>query len=205
MRLSITGWALGGLSAAAVALLAPDASRLLDDLAGTSFPDAALAAASLVVLGIAAWSLLVVAAVVLGASSRLVAAITPVALRRALLAGAAGALAIAPAHAEQQSAPGAGQHSVAGLSLPDRPEAPSSRSVSRAVPADSSAADLVRVRPGDTLWAIARRHLPPAASTDDIVSAAAAWHQANREVIGDDPDLIVPAQLLAPPSAKDLP
>lgn len=204
MRLSISGWALGGLSAVAIALLAPDAPRLVDDLGGTSFPDAALAAASLSVLGIAAWSLLVVVVVLLGASSRVVAAITPVALRRALIAGAAGALTIAPAHAEQQAAPDAAQHSVAGLSLPDRPEAASSRPAPRAAPAAPSTAGQVRVRSGDTLWSIARRSLPPTASTAEIASATEAWHRANREVIGDDPDLIVPAQLLAPPSAKDL-
>jgi len=205
MRLSISGWALGGLSTAAVALLGPDASRLVDDLGGASFSDAALAVASLSVLGIASWSLLVIAAVLLGASSRLVAAITPAGLRRALLAGAAGALTIAPAHAEQQVAPHAAQHSVTGLSLPDRPEAASSRPAPRAAPGAPTAAGLVRVRPGDTLWAIARRNLPQTASTAEIAAATRAWHRANREVIGDDPDLIVPAQLLAPPSAKDLP
>ena len=45
----------------------------------------------------------------------------------------------------------------------------------------------------------------PDASTAEIASATAAWHRTNHEVIGDDPDLVVPDQLLAPPSAKDLP
>ncbi|MFC5677775.1 LysM peptidoglycan-binding domain-containing protein [Aeromicrobium endophyticum] len=205
MRLSCTGWALGGLSAAAAVLLAPDVPSLAHQLIGPSFPDAALAGASLLVLALASWSLLVAAAVVLGASSRLVAAITPVALRRALLVGAAGALTIAPAHAEQRAAPDSSPHSVAGLSLPDRPEGASSRPPASAPLAGRDTADHVRVRPGDTLWAIARRSLPPGATTAEIASATATWHRTNREVIGDDPDLVVPDQLLAPPSAKDLP
>jgi LysM repeat protein len=204
MRLSLSGWGLSGLSAATVGVLAPGAPELFDDLTGPSFPDAAVAAATLLVLGIASWALLVATAIVLGASSRLVAAITPVAVRRALLAGAAGALTIAPAHAEPQAIPDASQHHVAGLPLPDRPEVASTRAPATAAPTEPVAAEPVRVRPGDTLWAIARRSLPPTASAAEIASATAAWHRANREVIGDDADLIVPAQLLVPPSAKDL-
>jgi nucleoid-associated protein YgaU len=204
MRLSLAGWALVGLSATAVALLAPDVPSLAEELIGPSFPDAALAGVTLLALAIASWSLLVATAIVLGASSRLVSAVTPVALRRALLVGAAGALTIAPAHAEQQAAPDTSQHSVAGLPLPDRPEATASRMPVRPAPTVHAAAGAVRVQPGDTLWAIARRSLPPTASAAEIASATAAWHRANRDVIGDDPDVIVPAQLLAPPSAKDL-
>ena len=204
MRLSLSGWTLGGFSALTVGLLASDSPVLVRELTSTSFPDAALAAASLLVLAVASWSLLVIAAVIGCGSSRLVAAIAPIAVRRALIVGAAGALTIAPAHAEQQAAPDRSQHSVTGLSLPDRPEATSPRPTHTAA-AGPSATGQVRVQPGDTLWAIARRSLPPAASTAEIASAAAAWHRANREVIGADPDLIVPAQLLAPPPAKDLP
>lgn len=205
MRLSLTGWILAGLTAAAIALLAPEAPSLAHQLVGPSFPDAALAAASLLVLATASWSLLATAAVVMGASSRLVTVITPVALRRALLVGAAGALTIAPAHAEQQAAPDSAQHRVAGLSLPDRPDAASARPTASTPPVEPVAADRVRVRAGDTLWAIARRSLPPGASTAEIASATAAWHRTNHDVIGDDPDLVVPDQLLAPPPAKDLP
>jgi LysM repeat protein len=205
MRVSRSGWTLGGFSALTVGLLAPDSPVLVRELTSTSFPDAALAAASLLVLAVASWSLLVIAAVIGGGSSRLVAAIAPIAVRRAVIVGAAGALTIAPAHAEQQAAPDTSQHSVTGLSLPDRPDATSLRPTRAAAASGPSATGQVRVQPGDTLWAIARRSLPPAASTADIASAAAAWHRTNREVIGDDPDLIVPSQLLAPPPAKDLP
>jgi nucleoid-associated protein YgaU len=204
MRISRTGWALTVSSAVVVALLAPDCGALAADLSGPSFPDAALAAASLALLGIASWSLLTVAAVTAGVSSRLVTAATPAALRTALLVGAAGALSIAPAHAEQRGAPPSAPHSVSGLALPDRPEAESVQRSSAPSPgAADPPAETVRVRPGDTLWAIARRSLPAGASVAAVADAATAWHRANRGVIGDDPDLIVPGQLLEPPHRKD--
>ncbi len=49
---------------------------------------------------------------------------------------------------------------------------------------------------GDTLWALAEHHLP-ARSTDGRVTTA--WHdlyRRNRDVIGPDPDLILPGQVL---------
>lgn len=57
--------------------------------------------------------------------------------------------------------------------------------------ADSAASYVVR--PGDSLWAIADRHLP---------AGGAAWprlYALNRQVVGPDPDLIQPAQRLALP------
>ena len=58
----------------------------------------------------------------------------------------------------------------------------------------------VAVRRGDTLWSIAARHLDPDARADDIARAWPLWWQANRAVIGADPDLILPGQVLHPPS-----
>ena len=96
---------------------------------------------------------------------------------------------------------------VSGLALPDRPDSPASThraSTPRAVSTGDGPTTQVRVRAGDTLWAIAARSLPDGASDADVAAATTAWHRANVDVIGDDPDLIVPAQLLVPPSGKDL-
>jgi LysM repeat protein len=87
-----------------------------------------------------------------------------------------------------------------------------SRPVQRALPssglvtgggASDRAADVV-VHRGDTLWDIARRHLGPAASDAEVAHAWPAWHEANRTVIGDDPDLIRPGQILRPPTPAAL-
>lgn len=54
---------------------------------------------------------------------------------------------------------------------------------------------------GDSLWALASDRLPGAAVAQ-IADAVTAWYQANRDVIGPDPDLIYPGQLLVPPPPR---
>lgn len=71
---------------------------------------------------------------------------------------------------------------VDGLMLPDRPV-----SVTAAQP-------IVVVQPGDSLWAIAS-----GTGTADVPAAVRAWYRANRDVIGPDPDLILPGQKLRDP------
>jgi LysM domain len=61
-------------------------------------------------------------------------------------------------------------------------------------------AEDVVVHRGDTLWHIAARHLGPEASAAEIATEWPRWWSANRSVIGDDPDLILPGQRLRPPS-----
>lgn len=59
----------------------------------------------------------------------------------------------------------------------------------------------VVVRGGDTLWSIVARALGPEASPDRIARDLPAWYDANRQVIGADPDLLLPGQILTTPSA----
>jgi nucleoid-associated protein YgaU len=58
----------------------------------------------------------------------------------------------------------------------------------------------VVVRRGDSLWHIAGRYLGPTASAADIATEWPRWWNANRDVIGADPDLILPGQILRPPA-----
>jgi nucleoid-associated protein YgaU len=67
-------------------------------------------------------------------------------------------------------------------------------------PRAGSAADAVVVHRGDTLWSIVARRLGPDASDAEVAAAWPAWHEANRSVIGDDPDLLVPGQQLRAPA-----
>lgn len=62
---------------------------------------------------------------------------------------------------------------------------------------------LVTVVRGDTLWAIAARHLGGDASAEEIAQAWPLWYAVNRSVIGADPHLILPGQQLRPPAAAD--
>ncbi|MGW4638649.1 WXG100-like domain-containing protein [Sphaerisporangium sp. NPDC004334] len=58
----------------------------------------------------------------------------------------------------------------------------------------------VKVRHDDTLTTIARRWLGPGATDGEVARAARDWYQANRDLIGDDPDLLTPGQTLTPPT-----
>ena len=194
--LSRAGWVLTGLAGSSLILLAPDASHAVSDLHGPSLSTALLGLGILVQLGLSAWVLLPVVLTVVHAPAPLVRAVSPRLVRRALFAGTAGALAMTPVHADRVMPPsGPAHHDVVGLRLPDRPVAAPPR-----VTADPEA---VVVRAGDTLWAIAARALPAGATNAQIARACAQWHAANRDVIGDDPDLIFPTQRLVPPLGKD--
>jgi hypothetical protein len=107
-----------------------------------------------------------------------------------------------PAHAGD----GAGKSPLDGLPLPDR--ATTTTQVNRVfarAEARHVASHPVRrpppvvvVRPGDTLWAIARAGLPRP-DDDQVAARVREIHQANRAVIGADPDLIRPGQRLRMP------
>lgn len=59
-----------------------------------------------------------------------------------------------------------------------------------------------RVRPGDSLWAIACRFLRQASQSPADAEVDRYWRAifaANRSVVGDDPDLIFPGQVLVLP------
>jgi nucleoid-associated protein YgaU len=59
----------------------------------------------------------------------------------------------------------------------------------------------VVVHPGDSLWSLAAHELGPDASAAEIAARWPEWYAANRQVIGSDPDLILPGQVLRIPAA----
>jgi nucleoid-associated protein YgaU len=82
------------------------------------------------------------------------------------------------------------------------PSAPDVGLVTPAPRAGASVSDEVVVRRGDTLWAIAARHLGPAASNAEIARAWPRWYAANHARIGDDPDVLHPGIRLRPPGGR---
>jgi len=58
----------------------------------------------------------------------------------------------------------------------------------------------VTVQPGDTLWDLAARELGPRATNEQIAERWPHWYAANRQVIGTDPNLILPGQVLRAPA-----
>jgi nucleoid-associated protein YgaU len=67
-------------------------------------------------------------------------------------------------------------------------------------PARSTGSGPVTVGAGDSLWTIAGRRLGSSPSPARIAAAWPRWFAANRAVIGADPDLIHPGQVLRPPA-----
>ncbi len=107
-----------------------------------------------------------------------------------------------------QSTPGPG-FSTTRRAIPPQPGWTPSRPVQRPQPpadlvtgrSPAAAAAEVVVHRGDTLWGIVRRQLGPDATDAEVAHAWPAWYDANRVVIGDDPDLLLPGQVLRRPSA----
>lgn len=71
-------------------------------------------------------------------------------------------------------------------------------------PSPTSPADrTVTVRAGDTLWSLAGAELGTEASDALIAAAWPLWHDANRDILADNPHLIQPGDVLAVPSSTD--
>ncbi len=124
------------------------------------------------------------------------------------LAGASGApLAVAATSVPDDTAARAVLAARSPLPVPQRPvgglvaaTAPRTASVSR--PAADAADATVAVRPGDTLWALASRHLvAPGASDGQVDAAWQRLYAANRAALGPDPDLIRPGDRLDLPTS----
>ena len=86
-----------------------------------------------------------------------------------------------------------------GTPVPDWPAPPPAADASRAAPAPS---DRIVVR-GDCLWHIAADsllgQLGRLPSDGEVAAAVDAWWHANADVIGPDPDLLLPGQVLRAP------
>jgi nucleoid-associated protein YgaU len=113
----------------------------------------------------------------------------------------------APTSATAPALPGPAWPSEPGTPTVPGPSWPSRQPATHPPPAPSPAArerssETVRVRSGDSLWLLAARRLGPDADAQQIGVEWPRWYAANRAVIGPDPDLIVPGQVLRAPAAS---
>ncbi len=77
---------------------------------------------------------------------------------------------------------------------------PAKAPVTSDAPSRTPDASEVVVHSGDTLWGLAAQTLPTGAPDAAVAAAWPAWWEANREVIGDDPDQLWPGQVLQAPA-----
>ncbi|MFB6719495.1 LysM peptidoglycan-binding domain-containing protein [Kribbella sp. NPDC056345] len=97
---------------------------------------------------------------------------------------------------EPRSAVGKRVPVVGGVRVPDRPGAVARYAEVRL--------GRVTVAAGETLWGLAARELGVQATDREIGARWLQWYAANRQVIGADPNLIVPGQVLrVPPIHKE--
>ena len=166
---------------------------------GTDF-DALLSRGALAALAAAgAWAVVVAASVALEActSGRIALAHRtgcPPTVHRWLLAAFVALFAgvTTPAAASGPTGPGGhgpdpAAHAFDGLPLPDRTTGAGAPSLDGRV---------VVVRPGDSLWRIARAALPREVTDSEVAAAVGRLYAANRRTIGADADLITPGQRL---------
>ncbi|GEA88620.1 hypothetical protein Q760_08230 [Cellulomonas cellasea DSM 20118] len=115
---------------------------------------------------------------------------------------AAGAGADEGGLATRRSTQAAGHASTPSATLATTPPTASSRSTSPAGPGPGGAASgqTVVVATGDSLWRIAQRALGPDASDQEVAAEWPRWYAANADVIGADPGLLLPGQVLRVPS-----
>ena len=201
-------------------------------LPGTSTATPADALADVaVVLALAAWGWLVVGAAVTIVETgcrrpgrTLARWIAPAAWRRLVLSAVGIGVLSAPA-AVAQASPGdpprivvaAAQRdpgrspaasvaeAIRGLPLPDRPYGRLTAVPTEPADDRDQRPDTMRrvvVRPGDSLWAIAARHLGPEATAQAVSTEWRRWYAANRACIGPDPHLIIPGMVLHAPETK---
>lgn len=86
--------------------------------------------------------------------------------------------------------------------VPRTPQPPSSDEQDGSGTRARGTAPAVTVRAGDTLWALARDHLPDSAGPAAVAAEVERWHTTNDAIVAD-PDLIHPGQRLAAPDPID--
>lgn len=178
-------------------------------------------AASLAAGALLAWVVLVVTATVLTAvpgaagvlAGRVAERVTPVALREVVRVALGLSVVVGPVTTALPAAWASESPQPQGEVGPELPtvgrpaigapnEPPAARvtlGTRPVVPPREPRDQEVVVRRGDTLWEIAARHLGHGVDDSEVAAEWPRWWQANRLVIGSDPDLILPGMRLRPP------
>jgi hypothetical protein len=101
----------------------------------------------------------------------------------------------APESTGATDAPSAAGSAASGVQIGVIRAAPPTTDPPQAVPGSAA----VRVQPGDSLWSLAASELGSDATTDRVAARWPQWYDANRDLIGSDPNVIHPDQILQVP------
>lgn len=175
--------------------------------AGNSVEDALVALAAAALVGCGAWLWLVTTVTAVEAWRRGTVHADQGGLTRRLVLLGCGAVVAAgvtgsPAAAEGGTLEAPAVSLLAGLPLPERAAAPATAERRPVVSPGGHPTEEPRatvVRPGDSLWRIAERRLPPGAEPAVVDAAWRRLHSHNRAAV-TDPDLIHPGQRLVLPA-----
>ncbi len=124
--------------------------------------------------------------------------ISPRLVRRAL--GVAVGISLAPAVAQNAAA---GPPAYAVVAVTELPQEGTVLLETAGIdwPAEpTNPATTIAVHPGDCLWSLVESHLGYGATIAEVSNEVDRWWEANAEVIGADPDLLIPGQVLVVPS-----
>jgi nucleoid-associated protein YgaU len=133
--------------------------------------------------------------------------LAPTALRAAVRTslGVGLAAGILPTAVAQAAVPAEPPSSVVRVVDDDAPAWPSLDRPSRPVDDDTRSSAHERrtyvVVAGDTLWDIARAHLPGSPTASEVATSWPRWWRINRSTIGVDPGVIRPGQVLRIPGS----
>lgn len=194
--LSRSGSIALGIAAMTLAVAVPDISTTAREVTNPDLPTALTALLKLALAALAAW---VVICTTLGSTRGL-----PSVIARTLVPAAFFTMAAIGPAAAGSSWP------VDGLRLPERTSTaePSGKNHGshgknqRAQPTQRTTATII-VKPGDSLWNIARTQLPDGVSQRQIAGLTEQLHELNRGTIGNDADLLKPGQPLAIGTAEE--
>lgn len=214
------------IAAVACALDPAQAVRVLLEPEAEPLTGPLLAALSLLVHAVAAW-LLVVAGLTLAArapagAGRVCRALlhrcAPAGVRRAVALALGTGLALGlpgPVSAAEPASTSARTHATATAAAPPDAGAtapapldwpglsPKGRGDAKAPSRAARVREpVVVVQPGDTLWDLAARSIPAPVTNAARAAEWPRWWSANRDVVGDDPDLLLPGQRLVAPPAR---
>ncbi len=113
-------------------------------------------------------------------------------------AAAEGAESVSPLWVDSQE--NATLESVSPQWKPTRQPAQGGLLVKQQRAADIRQHNEVTVKPGDCLWTLAAEQLGSSATDQQIANQWQLWYSANQDVIGEDPDILLPGTVLTAPS-----